>query len=79
MPAELGVKGAPVRSGASVRLISDLSTNKLHIALPGGNHGNPHSPYYQNHYKNYWARNQYYTIELGVKPTPIKQLTIKGS
>jgi penicillin amidase len=77
-PAELGARGAPVRSGASVRLVSDLSTNKLHVALPGGNHGNPYSPYYQNHYTNYWARKTYYTIELGVEPPAIAQLTIRG-
>ena len=77
-PAELGALGAPVRSGASIRLVSDLSTNKLHVALPGGNHGNPHSPYYQNHYKNYWAKKTYYTVELGVEPPAIAQLTIRG-
>jgi penicillin amidase len=78
MPAELGAAGAPVRSGASVRLVTDLSTNQLHIALPGGNHGNPHSPYYQNHYKNHWAKNTYYTIELGTQPPATAQLTIRG-
>jgi Protein related to penicillin acylase len=77
-PAELGALGAPARSGASVRLVSDLSTNKIHIALPGGNHGNPHSLYYQNHYKNYWAKKTYYTVELGVEPPAIAQLTIRG-
>jgi penicillin amidase len=78
-PAELGAMGTPVRSGASVRLISDLATKKLLVALPGGNHGNPYSPYYQNHYKNYWVTKKYYTIELGVEPSAIAQLTIKGS
>ncbi len=78
MPAELGTRGAPVRSGASVRIISDLSTNKLYVALPGGNHGNPYSPYYQNHYKNYWTKNQYYLVELGVEPVAVAQLTVKG-
>ncbi|MFZ8792562.1 MAG: penicillin acylase family protein, partial [Acidilobaceae archaeon] len=78
VPAELGARGAPVRSGASVRLVSDLSTNKLHVALPGGNHGNPYSPYYQNHYIGYWARKTYYTIELGAEPPAVAQLAIRG-
>ena len=77
-PAEISSAGAPVRSGASIRLLSDLSNKKLYTALPGGNHGNPYSEYYQNHYRNYWVKGGYYVIELGVKPEAKAQLVVRG-
>ncbi len=71
--------GAPVKSGASIRLASDLSTKTLNAALPGGTHGNPHSPHYQNQYKQYWTTGQYKEIKIGEKPgDTLKTLTIKG-
>lgn len=79
-PATLDPKtGAPVKSGASIRLASDLSTKTIHAALPGGTHGNPHSPHYQNQYKQYWTTGQYKEINIGEKPgDTLNTLIIKG-
>jgi penicillin amidase len=78
MPAEIGSLGAPVRGGASVRLISDLATSKIYVALPGGNNGNPYSEYYENHYKKYWVKKDYYVIDLETRPETLYQLIIRG-
>ncbi|MCX8196083.1 MAG: penicillin acylase family protein [Acidilobaceae archaeon] len=63
-PAEVGERGAPARSGASVRLIADLAAGRLYAALPGGPHGNPYSPLYYNHYEGYWSRGRYHVISV---------------
>ncbi|MEM1712700.1 MAG: penicillin acylase family protein [Acidilobaceae archaeon] len=80
MPAIIDeVIGAPVRSGASVRLVADLSVKEINVALPGGNSGNPHSKYYQNHYQEYWAKNTYYKIVIGQEvKIYVSKLVIKG-
>ncbi len=56
--------GAPVSVGPSVRLISDLSTTMLHIALPGGESGNPFSKHYSDHYRSFWLTGEYYRLDL---------------
>ncbi|MCS7106651.1 MAG: penicillin acylase family protein [Acidilobaceae archaeon] len=63
-PSEVSERGAPVRGGASVRLIADLAEGKLYVALPGGSHGNPHSPLYSDHYKRFWSRGLYHVLSI---------------
>lgn len=56
--------GAPVSIGPSVRLVSDLSTSVLYIALPGGESGNPFSKHYSDHYEGFWLTGRYYTLDM---------------
>lgn len=62
-PAEVSEKGAPVRNGASVRLVSDLSTDVLYISLPGGISGDPRAQYYES-LLPLWAQGRYHKISL---------------
>ena len=57
--------GMPVRHGPSLRQIVDLSTDEYWIAIPGGDSGNPFSPFYQNIYKEYWVKGEYIVYKLG--------------
>lgn len=62
-PSEVGARGAPVRSGASVRLIADLSTLDLYIAIPGGISSDPRAKYYES-LLPLWAQGKYHKISL---------------
>jgi penicillin amidase len=67
-------EGMPVTHGPSVRLISDLGNELLYVSLPGGNSGNPFSPYYYNLYPK-WAEGMYIAINLSKAPSEINAIS----
>jgi penicillin amidase len=59
--------------GPSWRMIVDLSSvPKAYCIYPGGQSGNPASPFYKNMIES-WAEGQYHAVELAPKPADIKK------
>lgn len=59
--------------GPSWRMIVDLSKQpKAYCIYPGGQSGNPSSPFYKNMI-DAWANGEYHTVELAPRPSNIKK------
>lgn len=61
-------------NGPSWRMIVELSKDSVtgHAIYPGGQSGNPGSPYYDNFIDD-WLDGKYYTVQLALKPKTVKQ------
>ncbi len=61
-------------NGPSWRMIVELGKDSVtgHVIYPGGQSGNPGSPYYDN-FLDDWLSGKYYEVSLAPTPTKIKQ------
>lgn len=61
-------------NGPSWRMIVELGKDSVtgHVIYPGGQSGNPGSPYYDN-FINDWLDGNYYEVQLASKPNTVKQ------
>jgi penicillin G amidase len=63
------------RSGPSWRMVVSLEKTKLRAwgVYPGGQSGNPGSPFYNN-LLNYWAKGKHYEFQFDSEPTKMKSV-----